>query len=162
MPGVLGAGFDLVVDAIDSLSSKVALILTARELGLPIVASMGAGGRLDPARVRVGDLMDTRECGLARALRTRLRRRGVGRGIRVVWSDEPPRPPLAPQAVGRGRARAVNGTVSYMPAIFGLTLAGLGVQQLLTTADDRPACPARPGDGSAAPAAGSSPRPEGA
>ena len=133
MPAVLGSRFDQVVDAIDSLSSKVALILTARELGLPIVSSMGAGGRLDPARVRVGDLMDTRECGLARALRTRLRRRGVGRGITVVWSDEPPRPPLPPEAVSRGRPRAVNGTMSYLPALFGLTLAGLVVQRLLAT-----------------------------
>ena len=119
-----------MADAIDSLSAKVELIAVAQARGLPIVSSMGAGGRVDPSRVRVGDLMDTRECGLARAVRTRLRRRGLGRGITVVWSDEPPRPPLPPEAVSRGHPRAVNGTLSYMPAIFGLTLAGLVIRRI--------------------------------
>ncbi len=130
IPEILALGFDQVADAIDSLSAKVELIAVARARGLSIVSSMGAGGRLDPTRVRVGDLMDTRECGLARALRTRLRRRGLGRGLTVVWSDEPPRPPLPPEAVSRGHPRAVNGTLSYMPAIFGLTLAGLLIRRI--------------------------------
>ena len=107
------------------------LIATAVGQGVPILSSMGAGGRLDPSRLHVGDLMDTRVCPLARVVRSRLRRRGVGRGVTVVWSDEPPRPPLPPEALGRGRPRAVNGTVSYLPALFGLTLAGLLVQRLL-------------------------------
>ena len=128
---LLGDGFDQVVDAIDSLASKVALIATAFGSGVPILSSMGAGGRLDPTRIRVGDLMDTRACPLARAVRVRLRRQGVGRGVTVVWSDEPPRPPLPPEDLGRGRPRAVNGTISYLPALFGLTLAGIVVNRLL-------------------------------
>ena len=135
MERVLRGGFDQVVDAIDSLSSKLALIETAQRLGLPIVSSMGAGGRLDPTRIRVGDLMDTQVCALAREVRSRLRRRGIGRGIRVVWSDEPPRPPAPPRETGRGRARAVNGTLSYMPPLFGLMLAGVVVQRLLGEGD---------------------------
>jgi tRNA A37 threonylcarbamoyladenosine dehydratase len=135
MEGVLSGGFDQVIDAIDSLSSKLALIETAQRLGLPIVSSMGAGGRLDPTRIRVGDLMDTQVCALAREVRSRLRRRGIGRGITVVWSDEPPRPPAPPQETGRGRARAVNGTLSYMPPLFGLMLAGVVVQRLLGEGD---------------------------
>lgn len=131
MPELLSAGYDHVLDAIDSLTSKVALIETAVRLEIPIVASMGAGGRLDPTRLRVGDLMDTRVCALAREVRAQLRKRGVGRGVMCVWSDEPSRPPLPPQDVGRGRPRAINGTVSYMPALFGLTLAGLVVRRIL-------------------------------
>jgi tRNA A37 threonylcarbamoyladenosine dehydratase len=131
IPGLVADGFDQVVDAIDSLASKVELIASAVGQGVPILSSMGAGGRLDPTRLQVGDLMDTRVCPLARVVRSRLRRRGIGRGVTVVWSDEPPRPPLPPEALGRGRPRAVNGTVSYLPALFGLTLAGLLVQRLL-------------------------------
>lgn len=142
MPGLLGEGFDQVVDAIDSLSSKVALIATAVVQGVPILSSMGAGGRLDPTRLRVGDLMDTRICPLAREVRGRLRRRGIGRGVTAVWSDEPPRPPLPPEDQGRGRPRAVNGTMSYLPGLFGLTLAGIAVNRLLTSdpaeGDQRP------------------------
>ncbi len=131
MPALLSASFHQVIDAIDSLSSKVELIAAAAEQGVPIVSSMGAGGRLDPTRIQVGDLMDTSVCPLARAVRGRLRRRGIGRGVTVVWSDEPSRAPLPPQETGRGRPRAVNGTVSYMPALFGLTLAGIVVQRIL-------------------------------
>jgi tRNA A37 threonylcarbamoyladenosine dehydratase len=132
MPELVGrGGYDHIADAIDSLSSKVALLAAALEAGIPVAASMGAGGRLDPTRVRVSDLMDTRECGLAREVRKRLRRRGHGRGVLAVWSDEPPLPPLPPSPTGRGRDRAVNGTISYMPALFGLTLAGVTVRRLL-------------------------------
>ena len=127
----LAGGYDAVLDAIDSLSSKTALIETAYRAGLTVVSSMGAGGRLDPTRLRVTDLQATRVCPLARAVRTQLRRRGVGHGVTAVWSDETPLPPLPPEDVGRGRPRAVNGTVSYMPALFGLTLAGVAIRRVL-------------------------------
>ncbi|MGD8275683.1 MAG: tRNA threonylcarbamoyladenosine dehydratase [Thiohalocapsa sp.] len=132
MPALVEAGdYDHIADAIDSLSSKVALLAAALEAGVPVAASMGAGGRLDPTRIHVTDLMDTRECRLAREVRKRLRRQGHGRGVLAVWSDEPPLPPLPPEPTGRGRDRAVNGTISYMPALFGLTLAGVVVRRLL-------------------------------
>jgi tRNA A37 threonylcarbamoyladenosine dehydratase len=132
MSGLVEAGgYDHVADAIDSLSSKVALLAAALKAGVPVTASMGAGGRLDPTRIRVSDLMDTRECRLAREVRQRLRRAGHDRGVLAVWSDEPPLPPLPPEPTGRGRDRAVNGTISYMPALFGLTLAGCVIQRLL-------------------------------
>lgn len=131
MPALVARGFDQVVDAIDSLNSKVALIAACVEAGVPIASSMGAGGRLDPTRIRGGDLMDSRGCPLASAVRQRLRRRGVGRGVLAVWSEEPPLSPLPPEPTGRGRPRAINGTLSYLPALFGLTLAGLVVRRLL-------------------------------
>jgi tRNA A37 threonylcarbamoyladenosine dehydratase len=132
MPTLVGGGgYDHVCDAIDSLSSKVALLAATLDAGVPVAASMGAGGRLDPTRIRVSDVMDTRECRLAREVRKHLRRRGLGRGVLAVWSDEPPLPPSPPEPTSRGRDRAVNGTISYMPALFGLTLAGLVVRRLL-------------------------------
>ena len=138
IPQILGNGYDVVVDAIDSLSSKSALVETAWRMQLPIFASMGAGGKLDPTLVRTGDLMDTSMCKLAKQLRSQLRKRGVGRGVQTVYSLESPLPPLPPEQVSRGRARAVNGTVSYMPSIFGLTLAGLVINHIIGDARREP------------------------
>jgi hypothetical protein len=134
---LLGRGFDWVIDAIDSLNSKVALIAEARAraLGVPVASSMRAGGRTHPACIRLGNLMDSKVCPLAREVRRRLRRRGLERGVLAVWSDELPAPPLSPQVTGRGRPRAVNGTVSYLPALFGMTLAGAVVHRLLGRAE---------------------------
>ncbi len=131
VPELIAAEYDLVLDAIDSLTSKLALIEAAVLAGVPIASSMGAGGRTDPSRLKLGDLMDSRGCPLAREVRQRLRRRGIGRGVLAVWSDEPPRRPLPPEPTTRGRPRAVNGTVSYLPALFGLTLAGAVVHRWL-------------------------------
>ncbi|MCC5796623.1 MAG: tRNA threonylcarbamoyladenosine dehydratase [Methylophaga sp.] len=131
-------GYDVVVDAIDSLSSKAALVETAWQMQLAIFSSMGAGGKMDPTQVRTGDLMDTSICKLAKQLRSTLRKRRVGRGVQTVYSLESPIPPLPPEPVSRGRARAVNGTVSYMPSIFGLTLAGMVINHLVGDARRQP------------------------
>lgn len=131
IPDILSRGYDVVIDAIDSLSSKSALLETAWRNEMTVFASMGAGGKLDPTQVRTADLMDTSMCKLAKHLRAQLRKRGVGRGIQTVYSTESPLPPLPPEPVSRGRARAVNGTVSYMPSIFGLTLAGMVINHIV-------------------------------
>ena len=130
--GILDQGRpDWVIDAIDSLNCKVALLVAMLERGWPVASSMGAGGRLDPTCLEVGDLMDTRVCSLARVVRNRLRRRGFGRGVLTVWSSEQPAPPAPAERCERGRLRVVNGTISYLPALFGLTLAGVVIQSLL-------------------------------
>lgn len=131
IPQILDNGYDVIIDAIDSMSSKSTLLETAWRMQIPVFSSMGAGGKLDPTQVRTGDLMDTSICKLAKQLRSQLRKRGVGRGVQTVYSLEPPLPPLPPEPVSRGRARAVNGTVSYMPSIFGLTLAGLVINHII-------------------------------
>ena len=131
MAPVLAPGYDYVVDAIDSLNSKIALIAAARALDISVASSMGAGGRTDPSQLRLGDVMDSRGCPLARVVRQRLRRRGVDRGVLAVWSEEQPCAPLPPVSTDRGRPRAINGTVSYLPALFGMMLAGAVIHRLI-------------------------------
>jgi len=128
---LLPADTDYVVDCIDSLNCKVALIATAHRRGIPVAASMGAGNKLDPSRIRLADIAKTQVDGLAREVRHRLKRQGIAKGILTVFSDEPGRPPRPPEPTSHGRARAVNGTISYMPPLFGLMLAGAVIQNLL-------------------------------
>lgn len=130
MPLLLDEGFDVVVDAIDSLNCKVALLKTAWQCKVSVFSSMGAGRRVDPTKIKVADLMDTHGCGLARQVRQRLRKQGVGRGIPVVFSEEEPKPCGSYEAIEGARGRVVNGTASYMPGLFGLTLAGLVLKTL--------------------------------
>lgn len=129
---IVPADVDFVIDCIDSLNCKVALVATSVERGLRVASSMGAGNKLDPGRIRLADISKTSMCPLAAVMRKRLRKRGIPKGVLTVFSDEPGRAPLPPQPVeGRGRARAVNGTISYMPPLFGLMLAGAVVQRLI-------------------------------
>ncbi|MFZ5482763.1 MAG: tRNA threonylcarbamoyladenosine dehydratase [Pseudomonadota bacterium] len=129
--GLLPDDLDFVVDCIDSLNCKVALIATARGRGLPVAASMGAGNKLDPGRVRIADIARTQGDPLAREVRHRLRRLGITEGVLTVYSDEPGRPPRPPEPTSHGRPRAVNGTIAYLPPLFGLMLAGAVIQKLL-------------------------------
>lgn len=123
---------DYIVDCIDALNCKVGLIVHALERGLPVASSMGAGNRLDPSRVRIADIGQTEVCALARRIRQRLRRRGFEGGVLAVYSDEPARPcgPMQ-EAEGPGRGRRTNGTISYMPPLFGTMLAGAVIRSLL-------------------------------
>ncbi|MBS0330756.1 MAG: tRNA threonylcarbamoyladenosine dehydratase, partial [Proteobacteria bacterium] len=126
------ADVDFVIDCIDSLNCKVALVASSVERGLKVASSMGAGNKLDPTRIKIADISKTSMCPLASVMRKRLRKRGIPKGVLTVFSDEAGRPPLPPQPVeGRGRDRAVNGTISYMPPLFGLMLAGAVVQCLI-------------------------------
>ena len=92
---------------------------------------MGAGNKLDPTKVHIADIHKTYACPLAKFLRKRLKEVGIRKGIKTVFSSELPSKPLPPEPVLFGRDRAVNGTVSYMPAIFGLTIAGFIIKNLL-------------------------------
>lgn len=125
---------DYIIDAIDSLNSKVALIAKSYQRGFKVASSMGAGNRLDPTRIKLADISKTEVCPLARVVRQRLRRLNIHKGILTVYSDEEGRAPLPPEPVGEGRPRAVNGTISYMPGLFGLTLAGGVIHHLLKAA----------------------------
>ena len=133
MPGLVGSSFDFVVDAIDSLNCKVALVEQAYIQQVPVVSSMGAGRRIDPSKIAITDISKTHGCGLARVMRQRLRKLGIKKGIPVIFSTELPKEPGPFEAIEGARGRVVNGTASYMPGIFGLILAGLVVQKLSQT-----------------------------
>lgn len=119
---------DAVVDAIDSVSPKVELIAAAVLAGLPVVSSMGAATRTDPAMVRAGDIADTEMCPLAKFIRKRLRKRGIEQGVRCIYSIEPAlnhrqAEDLEPDTFERGRPRKPIGSLPYMTGIFGLLAA---------------------------------------
>lgn len=123
---------DYVIDCIDSLTCKLALVAESYKRGLKVASSMGAGNRLDPSRIKLADIDDTEMCPLARQMRKRLHKHhNIRKGILTVFSDENPQPPLPPQPTFQGRPRAVNGTVSYMPPLFGYMLAGAVINKLL-------------------------------
>ena len=123
---------DYVIDAIDSLNCKVALVAESVKRGLKVASSMGAGNKLDPSRIRLADISQTSICPLASQMRKRLRKRGIEKGVLAVFTDEVGRSPLTPEPVsGHGRPRAVNGTISYMPPLFGFLLAGAVIKALL-------------------------------
>lgn len=131
---LIPADCDYVIDCIDSLACKVALVVQSRRRGLPVASSMGAGNKLDPGRIRLADIRHTEVCPLARQMRKRLKRQGITRDVLTVFTDENPRAPLPPEPVeGRGRPRAVNGTLSYMPPLFGYMLAGAVIQKILAS-----------------------------
>jgi tRNA A37 threonylcarbamoyladenosine dehydratase len=134
-------GLDYIVDAIDSISSKVALILRAQELRIPIVSAMGTGNKLDPTRLEVADISETSVCPLARVMRRELRKRGV-ETLKVIYSREEPvhayeSMPPGPTSGGKagpadGKARrSVPGSISFVPPVAGLIAASVVVRGIL-------------------------------
>lgn len=125
--------YDAVADCIDSIACKAALVAASQERCIFVVSALGAGNCLDVRRVQVATLQNTQVCPLARELRHRLRKCGATLDYPVIYSDEARRAPL-PHAEDAplGQRRAVNGTISYMPAMFGVMLAGVMLQHLLT------------------------------
>ena len=123
------SAFDYIVDAIDTISAKLELIERAVRAGIPIISAMGAGNKLDPTRFEVADISETSVCPLARVMRKELRTRGIER-LKVVYSKEPP---LHPSTEGerRGTAgRPAPGSVSFVPPVAGLILAGEVIKDL--------------------------------
>ena len=130
-PQLLAKPLDAIVDAIDSVTPKVELIAAAARCGIPVVSSMGAATRMNPADIRLGDISETDVCPLARFVRKRLRRRGITSGIRCIFSIEEPRNKGAPvgneenekMSFPQGRNRRPIGSLSYITGIFGLLAA---------------------------------------
>lgn len=115
---------DYVIDAIDSVPSKLLLIETCARQNIPIISCMGAGNKLDPTRFRVGDIYQTSVCPLAKAIRTQCRKRGI-RKLKVVWSEELPVHP--PRVEGKSNP---PGSVSFVPSVAGLILAGEVIKEI--------------------------------
>ncbi len=121
--------YSYVVDAVDTVTAKIALAVKAKESGVPIISSMGAGNKLDGGRLQVADLYQTKVCPLARVMRRELKKRGVTQ-LKAVYSDEPP---LCPKTgagnEGEGRS-APPGSVAFVPSVAGLLIAGEVVRDL--------------------------------
>lgn len=132
------SAYDYVADAIDTVSAKIDLVLRSKAAGVPIISAMGAGNKLDPTRFEVADLAKTSVCPLAKVMRTSLRRHGVEH-LKVVYSKEEPvkRAPDAPamQTDGTEPPTRAPGSVSFVPSVMGLIMAGEIIKDL-----SRPAC----------------------
>ena len=122
--------FDYVVDAIDTLSPKVFLIYHSLQLGLKVVSSMGAGGKLDPHKVEVADISKSYNCKLAKMLRKRLSRMGVKKGMKVVFSSEEVDENAVRLEEGENKKSTV-GTISYMPPVFGCFVSSVVIRDLI-------------------------------
>ena len=116
------APYDCVVDCIDTLAPKVFLLYHSHQLGLPVVSSMGSGGKKDPSQIKVTDISKSNTCPLAAMVRERLHRLGVHEGIRVVFSTEKVSPDAMIQDPSTNHLTTL-GTISYLPPLFGCHIA---------------------------------------
>ena len=123
------AAFDYVIDAVDTVSAKIALVEAAFAAGVPIVSSMGAGNKLDPTAFRVADIYETSVDPLARVMRRELRRRGIP-SLKVVYSTEPPLVPADADMAVKDGTRPAPGSVAFVPSVAGLILGGEVVKDL--------------------------------
>ncbi len=126
--------YTYVVDAIDTVTGKLALVQASKEAGVPIISSMGTGNKLDPTAFRIGDLFETSVCPLARIMRKECRKRGIDK-LKVLYSlEEPIAPELSAddpmwQELPEGR-NALPGSVSFVPAAAGLMIAGAVIRDI--------------------------------
>jgi tRNA A37 threonylcarbamoyladenosine dehydratase len=142
---------DYVLDAIDHFTAKVALITICLELSIPVISSMGAANKLDPTKIQVADISETKNCRMARSMRKILRQAGISSGVMVVYSTEGHRelnpatssacgsecicPNKGDQIFSCEHRRVILGSISYLPPLFGLTMAGAVVNQILENMD---------------------------
>lgn len=129
--------YDYIVDAVDTVTAKIELIMRAKALGVPVISAMGAGNKLDAGRLKIADIYETKVCPLARVMRYELRKRGVKK-LKVVYSDETPVRPLEDMSIScRSHCicppgaqhkcterRDIPGSVAFVPAVAGLLIAG--------------------------------------
>lgn len=125
------AKFDFILDCIDSVTPKLALIIAARRRRIKIVSSMGAGGKSDPSKVLVRDISKTQHCHLARQIRKRLKQVKIDKGVRCVFSDEIQDEESLKMTDGSNYKRSFYGTISFLPAIFGLYAAAEAINYLV-------------------------------
>ena len=127
---ILDRRFDYVVDAIDTLAPKVFLIFHSMNRKYPVVSSMGAGGKFDPTRIIISDISETTDCTLARILRKRLHKLGIQEGFKAVYSSEVVDKKRVKSIEGEQNKASIVGTISYMPAAFGIACASVVIRNL--------------------------------
>ncbi len=112
--------YSYVVDAVDTVTAKIEIIIRAKESGVPVISSMGTGNKLDPCKLEVADISETSVCPLARVMRRELKRRGIN-SVKVVYSKEEPLKPSDNEIVN---GKAVPGSIAFVPSAAGLIIAG--------------------------------------
>ena len=117
------------MDAVDTVTAKIEIIMKAKAAGVPVISSMGAGNKLDPTAFRVADIYKTSVCPLARVMRRELKKRGIKK-LKVVYSKEPPIKPLTSDE-DPGRRRSLPGSTAFTPSAAGLILAGEVIRDLI-------------------------------
>ena len=120
--------YDYVVDAIDTVSGKIGLVLQAQEAKVPIISSMGAGNKMDPTAFEVTDIYKTSVCPLAKVMRRELKNRGVKK-LKVVYSKEIPMTPL--ETISEAGRRQLPGSMAFVPSVVGLIIAGEIIKDLI-------------------------------
>jgi tRNA threonylcarbamoyladenosine dehydratase len=131
MKETLQKKYTYIIDAIDSISPKLHLIQTAYYNGRRIISSMGAGGKMDPTRVKIADISKTDICPLAQYVRKRLKYMGIYKGVNCVFSDELPAKYSIMRTDGSKFKKSAYGTISYLPAVFGLTCASVVIKDIV-------------------------------
>lgn len=122
--------YDYIVDAIDTVTGKLAIIENAGKVGTPVISSMGAGNKLDPTAFRVADIYETSVCPLARVMRRELKKRGIN-GLKVVYSTEEPVKPTDDGNREDGARRSVPGSIAFVPSVAGLIIASEVVKDIV-------------------------------
>lgn len=125
---VLSEKYDYCVDAVDTVTAKLAIIMRCRELDIPVISSMGTGNKLDPTKLEITDIYKTSVCPLAKVMRKELKARGVSK-LKVCWSSEEPKIPLESEEITN--KRRTPGSVSFVPSVAGLIIGGEVVKELV-------------------------------
>ena len=128
--------YDYVIDAIDTVTGKLELIMQAKQAGTPVISSMGAGNKLDPTAFEVADIYKTSVCPLAKVMRRECKKRGI-KSLKVVYSKEEPvsidpdKVPLEEPAGNHSQRRSVPGSVAFVPSVVGLIIAGEVIKDII-------------------------------
>lgn len=125
------ASYDYVIDAIDSVTPKLNFLAGAYAKKIPLVSSMGAGGKLDPTQLQIVDISKTYNCTFAQQVRKYLKQQGIYKGIKVVFSPEPPLKKSLMMTDGSNYKKSAYGTMSYLPATFGATCASVAIRDIM-------------------------------
>lgn len=128
---IVNNSYDYVVDCIDSITPKINLILACKRNRVKVISAMGAGGKMNPALVKVSDIHNTRDCYLAKTVRKRLAKEGIQKGVKVVFSTELQDENSLKLVENQDYKKSFYGTISYIPAIFGLYAASEVIKYLI-------------------------------
>ena len=135
--------YDYIVDAVDTVTAKISLVMKAKEMDIPIISSMGAGNKLDASQFKVADIYKTKVCPLAKVMRRELKKRGIKK-LKVVYSEEQPTRPIEDMAISCRtncicppgakhkctERRDIPGSVAFVPSVAGLIIAGEVIQDI--------------------------------